>query len=62
MISCPVCDEPQLVYVAGPTVTSCYYCRARWVQEGSEQNGIERAASPPSTPRSGRPEMETETA
>lgn len=61
MIRCPACDEVQLVYVAGPTVTSCYYCGVRWVQDGSEQSGIELAASPASTPRSTRPKMEADT-
>lgn len=37
MTKCPVCDKTQLVFVAGPIETGCYYCGAHWVQEGSEQ-------------------------
>ena len=40
MTKCPVCDETQLVFVAGPLVTWCYYCGAQWVQEASEQRVI----------------------
>lgn len=40
MVRCPVCAQVQLVYVQGPTRTSCYYCGARWFQSGDEQDGI----------------------
>ena len=43
MTKCPVCDETQLVFVAGPLETWCYYCGAHWVQEGSEQQAIKPA-------------------
>ena len=46
MTQCPVCDETQLVFVAGPLVTWCYYCGAQWVQDGSEQHGVTSADSP----------------
>jgi hypothetical protein len=52
VVSCPVCTKVQLVYVQGPTRTSCYYCGARWVQSGDEQNGIIGLWSPPSVLRS----------
>jgi hypothetical protein len=40
VVGCPVCTKVQLVYVQGPTRTSCYYCGARWVQSGEEQEGV----------------------
>jgi hypothetical protein len=43
MTKCPVCDKTQLVFVAGPIETWCYYCGAHWVQEGSEQQSIKPA-------------------
>jgi hypothetical protein len=52
VVSCPVCTEVQLVYVQGPTRTSCYYCGARWVQSGDEQNGIIELGFPSSVLRS----------
>jgi len=54
VVRCPVCTKIQLVYVQGPTRTSCYYCGARWVQSGDEQNGIIGLGSPPSVLRSMR--------
>ena len=52
MVRCPVCTKVQLVYVQGPTRTSCYYCGARWFQQGAEQEGIVGLGSPPSAMRS----------
>ena len=49
MTKCPVCDETQLVFVAGPIETWCYYCGAHWVQEGSEQRAV-KAGILPRTP------------
>ena len=40
MVRCPVCMKNQLAYVQGPTGTSCYYCGARWIQQGAEQAGV----------------------
>ena len=42
-VSGPVCEKTQLVFVAGPIETWCYYCGAHWVQEGSEQQAIKPA-------------------
>ena len=52
MVRCPVCTKNQLVYVQGPTPTSRYYCGARWVQWGDEQDGIIGLTAPPSALRS----------
>ena len=54
MVRCPVCTKVQLVYVQGPTRTSCYYCGARWVQSGDEQDGIIGLGWPESALRSMR--------
>jgi hypothetical protein len=54
MVRCPVCTKIQMVYVQGPSRTSCYYCGARWVQSGDEQDGIIGLAAPPSALRSMR--------
>lgn len=54
MVRCPVCTKVQLVYVQGPTRSSCYYCGARWIQQGDEQEGITGLGSPPSALRSMR--------
>jgi hypothetical protein len=43
---CPVCEEIQLVFVAGPLVTWCYYCGARWIQEEGAQQDVEPANRP----------------
>jgi hypothetical protein len=51
VVRCPVCTKVQLVYVQGPTRTSCYYCSARWIQSGVEQDGIIGLRSPPSVLR-----------
>ena len=40
MVRCPVCTKVQLVYVRSPARTTCYYCAARWLQSGDEQDGI----------------------
>ncbi len=46
MVRCPVCTKIQVVYVEGPTRTSCHYCGGRWMQSGDEQNGVVGHASP----------------
>jgi hypothetical protein len=46
VVRCPVCTKIQLVYVQSPTRTSCYYCGARWIQSGEEQDGIIESGSP----------------
>ncbi len=51
MVRCPVCTKIQLVYVHGPTRTSCYYCGARWIQQEAEQSSIIGQASPRSAMR-----------
>jgi hypothetical protein len=40
VIRCPVCAKLQVVYVRSPSRTSCYYCGARWMQSGADQDGI----------------------
>lgn len=52
MVRCPVCTKVQLVYVQGPTRTSCYYCGAGWIQQGAEQDGLIGLGSPQSALRS----------
>jgi hypothetical protein len=52
VVRCPVCTKIQVVYVHGPTRTSCYYCGARWVQSGDEQDGVIGLAAPASAMRS----------
>jgi hypothetical protein len=51
VVKCPNCTKVQLVYVQGPTRTSCYYCGARWIQSGDEQEGIIGLGSPRSAMR-----------
>ena len=52
MVRCPVCTEVQVAYVEGPTRTSCYYCGARWIQQGVEQEAIIAQDAPESALRS----------
>jgi Zn-finger nucleic acid-binding protein len=52
VIRCPVCTKVQVVYVQGPERTSCYYCGARWIQRGAEQDGVIGRGSPESALRS----------
>ncbi|MGZ4115345.1 MAG: hypothetical protein ACXVQT_09750 [Actinomycetota bacterium] len=40
MVRCPVCNKIQVVYIQGPTRTTCYYCGARWIQRGAEQTAV----------------------
>lgn len=54
MVKCPNCTKTQLVFVQGPARTSCYYCGARWVQSGVEQDDIIGLGSPESALRSMR--------
>lgn len=44
MSRCPVCQSVRIVLVLSPTRRSfCSECGARWIQDGSEQRGVERA-------------------
>jgi hypothetical protein len=52
VVRCPVCTKIQVVYVQGPPRTCCYYCGARWIQLGTEQQGIIGRGSPESALRS----------
>ncbi len=52
MVRCPACTKIQVVYVQGPTRTSCYYCGARWIQSGDEQDGLIGLGAPQSALRS----------
>ncbi len=52
MVRCPVCTKVQVVYVQGPTRTSCYYCGARWIQHGTDQDAIIARDGPESALRS----------
>src|SRR5437773_2216337 len=45
MVRCPVCESVQMGFVVSPRPTSCYYCGATWLQDGSEQTAV-RAAQP----------------
>jgi hypothetical protein len=54
MVKCPVCMKQQVVYVQAPARTICYYCGARWLQYGAEQEGVMRLVSPQSGSRSTR--------
>lgn len=40
MVSCPICESPQIGFLVSPRPTSCYYCGATWLQDGSEQTGV----------------------
>jgi hypothetical protein len=40
VVRCPVCAMVLQIYVLAPKRTSCYYCGARWVQDGEEQTAI----------------------
>jgi hypothetical protein len=51
MVRCPVCTKIQIVYVRGPSRTSCYYCGAWWIQSADEQVGINALSAPPSDRR-----------
>jgi hypothetical protein len=38
MVRCPVCESVQIGFLVSPRPTSCYYCGAIWLQDGSEQS------------------------
>jgi ribosomal protein S27E len=40
MVRCPVCESVQIGFLVSPRPTSCYYCGAVWVQDGSEQSAV----------------------
>ncbi len=46
MVRCPLCTKIQLVFVKGPTRTSCYSCGAQWVQRHNEQQAAIGPGSP----------------
>jgi hypothetical protein len=52
LVRCPACTKIQVVYVQAPTRTSCYYCAARWIQSGDEQDGLIGLGAPQSALRS----------
>jgi hypothetical protein len=52
VVRCPVCTKVQVVYVQGPKKTSCYYCGARWIQHGADQDAIIARHAPESALRS----------
>jgi transposase-like protein len=43
MVQCPVCRSDQIVFVVSPRRTSCYNCRASWIQDDSSQTAIDRS-------------------
>jgi hypothetical protein len=47
MTECPVCASIQIVYVVGPRATTCYYCGATWIQDGTAQTGVQPPPIPP---------------
>ena len=40
MVRCPVCESVQIGFLVSPRPTSCYYCGATWLQDGSEQSVV----------------------
>ena len=40
MVRCPVCESVQIGFLVSPRPTSCYYCGASWLQDGSEQSAV----------------------
>jgi hypothetical protein len=48
VVRCPVCTKVQVVYVQRPARTSCYYCGARWIQHGADQEAIVAREAPES--------------
>jgi hypothetical protein len=40
MVRCPVCESVQIGFLVSPRPTSCYYCGATWLQDGSEQTSV----------------------
>jgi hypothetical protein len=45
MVRCPVCESVQIGFLVSPRPTSCYYCKATWLQDGIEQTAV-RGAQP----------------
>ena len=41
MVRCPACESVQIGFLVSPRPTSCYYCGATWLQEGSEQRAVQ---------------------
>jgi hypothetical protein len=52
VVKCPVCMKVQVVYARAPARTSCYYCGARWIQDGADQDGVTGRGAPDSALRS----------
>jgi hypothetical protein len=42
VVGCPSCQAVQIVFVAAPRRSRCFYCGASWVQGDNEQTVIER--------------------
>jgi hypothetical protein len=40
MVRCPICESVQIGFLVSPRPTSCYYCGATWLQDGSEQSVV----------------------
>lgn len=47
MVRCPVCESVQIGFLVSPRPTSCFYCKATWLQDGSEQTAVQRLRPKP---------------
>jgi DNA-directed RNA polymerase subunit RPC12/RpoP len=57
VIHCPVCESRRVVLVLAPDPRAfCVSCGARWVQDGSRQTGVKKAAASPGDPQRDRRE------
>jgi hypothetical protein len=54
MVKCPDCDSVQMGYLVSPRTTRCFYCDARWVQDGADQTDV-RPSEGHSTAKERRP-------
>jgi hypothetical protein len=43
MVRCPICEAVQIGFLLSPRPTSCFYCGATWLQDGSEQTAVRDA-------------------
>ena len=41
MVRCPVCESVQIGFLLSPRPTTCFYCKATWLQDGSEQMAVQ---------------------
>ena len=48
MVRCPVCERVQIGFLVSPRPTSCFYCKATWLQDGSEQTAVRGVQPQPS--------------